>query len=121
MAGLRLGDRPPGNPATANPALLSHFSAMAALTLDSRVVAAPDQVSTDLAGQTAILGTVRRTYYTLDETGTCVWEALRAPHRVAELVTLLTARYEVAPDECARDLLRFLEELRAQGLIDEAP
>lgn len=92
---------------------------MAGITPYSVVVASPDQVSADLAGDAAILQLRNGVYYTLDPVGARVWSLLRNPHSVADLEDILLKEYEVEPEECRRDLLELLEELLAAGLILE--
>jgi hypothetical protein len=42
---------------------------------------------------------------------------LESPSTVAELVQRLVQEYEVAPEACAADVARFLEEMDQEGLI----
>lgn len=88
------------------------------LTLNSLVVATEHQVSTDLAGKKAILHLKNRTYYTLDDVGSPIWELLKEPRRVEDILQKLLQRYDVEPDQCQRDLLLFLQELADQSLLE---
>lgn len=83
----------------------------------SLVVATPDQVSTDLAGKTAVLGLKNRTYYTLDEVGSPIWDMVQTEQRVEDIHGALVRRFDVEPDQCERDLLAFLQQLADQDLI----
>ena len=88
------------------------------ITPHALVVASRDQIACNLDGGTAILHLGSGTYYELNETGTFVWESLRHPARVAELHAALLRRYDVTPDQCARDLWALLEAVAAEGLIE---
>ena len=88
------------------------------ITNHSLVVATGNQVSTELAGKTAILNLKNQTYYSLDEVGSQVWHLLRQPRRVAEVRDALVQEYDVEPDQCERDLLALLQQLAEQGLIE---
>ena len=88
------------------------------VSLHSRVVAARDQVSCDLAGEAAILCLTTGVYYGLDPVGAQIWALLRQPVRVDGIRDVLLAEYDVAPERCERDLLALLDRLAAEGLID---
>lgn len=88
------------------------------LSVESVVVAAKDQVSCDLEGETAILSLAKGTYYGLDSIGTQVWTLLQQPRCVAEIYDAILREYEVEPECCHDDLLALLERLRTEGLIE---
>jgi hypothetical protein len=88
------------------------------LSARSVVVAAPNQVSCDLQGETAILGLAKGTYYGFDLIGSHVWTMLQQPQSVEEIFEFLLQEYEVEPERCRQDLLSLLEQLRAEGLIE---
>jgi len=88
------------------------------------VVAAKDQVSSDLGGEVAILDLKVGIYYGLDEVGARVWELIQKPRVVSEVREILLEEYDVVPERCERDLFALLERLAEEGLIeikDEAP
>ncbi len=90
----------------------------ASLSAQSVVVAAQNQVSCDLQGETAILGLTKGTYYGLDVIGSQVWTMLQHPQSVEEIFEFLLQEYDVEPERCRRDLLSLLERLREEGLIE---
>ena len=57
-------------------------------------------------------------YFGLGDTGARIWELLARPHTVDELVTRLTAEYDVDDDTCRSHVTTFLETLGAAGLVD---
>jgi hypothetical protein len=85
------------------------------------LVAARDQVSTELEGEAVILGLADGVYYGLDGVGALVWERLREPHSVAELVGAVTAAFDVDAATAERDLRDLLGELAGRGLVEAAP
>jgi hypothetical protein len=87
------------------------------ITQDSVVVAINEQVSTDLAGKTAILNLKNGTYYSLDEVGSPIWELLKQERRVCDIRDAITQKYGIDPAQCERDLLAFLQQLLDQDLI----
>jgi len=88
------------------------------ITTASVVVAAKDQVSSDLAGETVILSLRTGMYYGLDRVGARIWALLGAPTRVLDIRKALVDRYEVEPDRCERDVVYFLEQLAVRELVD---
>jgi hypothetical protein len=89
-------------------------------TSGSHVVLSDAQVSTTLGAETVILGMDDGVYYGLDAVGARVWALLATPHRVSELVRVVTSEFDVSTEQCERDVLALLEELSARGLIREA-
>ncbi len=88
------------------------------LSLTSRVRAAPEQVSSDVAGETVILELGRGVYYGLEDVGARVWDLLREPRRVAEIRDVVVSEYEVDPERAGADLLRLLQEMESRGLVE---
>jgi ornithine carbamoyltransferase len=88
------------------------------IALHSKVVAATNQVSSDLGGETAILNLKNSVYYGLDAVGTRIWELMQEPRTVNEIRDALLEEYEVEPDRCERDLLDLLDQLAAENLIE---
>ena len=88
------------------------------VTSESSVVAVKEYVATDLAGKTAILGLKNRTYYTLDEVGSPIWELIQKEASVEDIHRAMMQRYEVDSQQCEKDLLGFLQILADQGLIE---
>ncbi len=89
-----------------------------AISDQSIVVAAKDQVSCDLAGEAAILNIKNGVYYGLDPVGARIWSLMQEPCAVAEIQSTITGEYDVEPERCARDLFDLLEKLLAEGLIE---
>jgi len=56
-------------------------------------------------------------YVSLNSSASDVWHALETPQSVRALVAALTARYDIAPEQCAQSVDRLLTELQAKGLI----
>jgi hypothetical protein len=85
---------------------------------DSTVVAAKDQVSSDLGGEVAILDLKAGVYYGLDAVGARIWSLIQEPRTVNEILNILLEEYEVEPERCERDLLVLLQRLAEEGLIE---
>lgn len=88
------------------------------LTTSSSIVAAKDQVSSDLGGEVAILDLESGTYYGLDAIGARIWNLIQEPRIVEEIRDVLVSEYEVDPDRCERDLFALFQKLADKGLIE---
>jgi hypothetical protein len=88
------------------------------LSASSNVVATKDQVSSDLAGEVAILHLQAGTYYGLDAVGARIWSLLQKPTTVGEIRDVIVHEYEVEPDRCENDLIALLQRLAHEGLIE---
>ena len=88
------------------------------ISRSSVVVATKDQVSSDLAGETVVLSMQSAMYYGLDEVGSRVWELVREPVRVSDVLDTIGQEYDVEPERAAADVLGFLRELAEKGLIE---
>jgi hypothetical protein len=88
------------------------------LSNTSIVVASPEQVSSDLAGEIVMLNLKNGTYYGLDEVGARVWNLVQAPTPVAAIRDTILDEYDVEPERCEHDLLALLQELEGAGLIE---
>lgn len=86
--------------------------------VDSTVVAAGDQVSTDLGGEVAILNLEAGEYFGLDEVGKRVWELVQEPRRVSGIRDALLEEYDVEPERCEWDVISLLQEMADEDLIE---
>jgi hypothetical protein len=92
--------------------------AMNSIMKDSIITVAKEQVSCDLAGETAILDLKSGQYYGLNPVGARIWELLQESRSVTDVLTSILDEYDVEAESCERDLLALLEELHGKGLLD---
>ncbi len=85
---------------------------------NSKVVAVPEQISSELAQEAVILNLKSGVYYGLSEVGASIWNLIQQPKTVNEIRDAIVTEYEVEPERCDRDLLALLQELEAEGLIE---
>ena len=82
------------------------------------VVASNDQVSSDLAGETVLLSMKTAHYYGLADVGARIWSLVREPTSVAAICDTIASEYDVSPERCQADVVRFLQELAQHGLVE---
>ena len=88
------------------------------LTLDSIVIASPDQVSSDLAGETVLLSMTSAKYYGFAGVGSRIWELIATATPVRSICDTIGAEFEVERAECEADVLGFLEQCVKSGLVE---
>ena len=77
----------------------------------------PSVVTTDLMDEAVLLDLDTRAYFSLNETGTRVWEALAAGRTDAEAAGALVDEWNVTPDEAAATVRTFVDDLVQNGLL----
>src|SRR5262245_31321457 len=88
------------------------------ITNNTIVVATKKQVHSELDGEAVILHLGSGTYYGLNSVGTFVWEMLRQPRKVAEILAGMLEKFEVDSDRCEADLMALLHRLSDERLIE---
>ncbi len=83
----------------------------------TRVVASPDQIFSDLGGEIVILNVASGVYHGLDEVGARIWHLLQQPQTVEDIRRTIEAEYEVDPELCRQDVSALLQQLLEAGLI----
>jgi hypothetical protein len=91
---------------------------MAAISLDSVVVASRDQVSCSLEDEVAIVHLKAGVYYGLDPVGARIWELIATPRSVRAVRDALLAEYQVDAERCGDDLITLLRTMADAGLVD---
>lgn len=82
------------------------------------IVASRDQVSCDLGEEAAILGMKNSAYYGLNPVGARVWWMLQRPRSIGEICEAIVSEYDVSADRCEEDLVKLLQQLLQEGLVE---
>jgi hypothetical protein len=88
------------------------------LSHESIVVVSRDQMASDIAGETVILGLTAARYYGLDAVGARVWQLIQTPMAVSDLTRAIVSEYEVDPERCEHDLLKLLRQMAEARLVE---
>ena len=81
-----------------------------------------DVVATSLGDdETVLLNVETRHYYSLNETGTRIWQLLAEGESLDEIAASLTNEYDVSAEDARRHVEAHVAELLAEGLIEEMP
>lgn len=72
---------------------------------------------TEMDGETVVLNVDANDYFGLGGVGTRIWELLARPVTAGQICAGLAAEYDVDADACLDDVLGFLAQLLASGMI----
>jgi hypothetical protein len=91
------------------------------VTLDQSLRPHPEVVDTELeAGETVLLHLVHATYYSLNSTGTCIWQGLKQGLPLRDVSQRLQERFAVTADHADRSVMLFVHELVQHQLVEGA-
>ena len=80
-----------------------------------------DLLLEEIEGECLVLDLEQNVYFTLNALGRFVWRALEKGALIDQIITDLVSRYPtIEPDELARDVHRFLQQMNDHGLITHA-
>jgi hypothetical protein len=82
----------------------------------------PDVVDAELDGQdTVLLHLEKKLYYSLNSTGTRIWQGLKQGLVLQEISRRLQQEFDVEPEHAERSVLALVEELCRQELAEPLP
>lgn len=85
---------------------------------DVTIVVVSHQVSCDLSGESIVLELDSGVYYGLNDVAARVWALAQSPVTLHAVVRTLLDEYDVDRDQCERDVLGLVHDLRERGLLD---
>ena len=88
------------------------------------VVRAEEPVFTELDGETVLLNVATSAYHGLDEIGTRIWALIEKPLLISEMCGILQEEFDVEPEQCEKDVLVLLQQLKEADLlriVEDAP
>lgn len=91
---------------------------MSTLSPETTVAASGDQVSSKVSDEEVILNLENGTYYGLNPVGARIWGLIQKPISVANVVEKLLEDYEVSQEQCLRDVIDLLSEMREEDLVE---
>ena len=74
-------------------------------------------VSSDLDGETVLLSIESGKYYNMDPIGSRIWELIKDPMSVSQLIDILLDEFNVDRKQCEQEVLTFLNRLTGDNLI----
>jgi Coenzyme PQQ synthesis protein D (PqqD) len=83
----------------------------------SIVVAASEQISSDLGGEAVVLNLKSGVYHGLNDVGARIWTLIQQPKVVKDIKLAILEEYDVELERCENDLVLLLNDLSEAGLI----
>ena len=75
-------------------------------------------VATEFDGGEGVLVDLNsKHYYQLNETAMFVWRCLEDGHQLPEIISQMTAAYDVTPEQAAESVEKVLSDLQARNLV----
>ncbi|WP_088079128.1 lasso peptide biosynthesis PqqD family chaperone [Bacillus mycoides] len=87
------------------------------ISLECQIVQSEENIVSDMDGEKVMLNVQKGKYYNMGETGGEIWELIKTPIMVTELVSTLLSKYNIERGDCEEQVLSFLECLFQEGLI----
>ncbi len=85
--------------------------------LDTLLIRSDAVVSAPMGEDVAMMDMDSGKYFVLADVAASIWERLSEPVRPAVLCEALTEVYDVPMEQCRADVLAFLENAHAKGLV----
>lgn len=74
-------------------------------------------IVSDMGGEKVMLSVRQGKYYNLGDIGGEIWEKIKEPMLVEELILILMDKYDVQNNDCEQQVMSFLDHLRDEQLI----
>lgn len=81
------------------------------------ITVAKHQRSSKLGNEVLILNLKSEEYFGLEWVGAAIWQLISQPRTIQEIRAIILSQYQVEPQQFERDLITFIHQLRANGLI----
>jgi hypothetical protein len=85
--------------------------------MTGRVTVPEHVIVRQLGDESVMLDMARGCYFGLDPVGARIWQLLSQTSSFGEIVERLADEYDVTPEQAESDLVRFVDELTANGLL----
>lgn len=87
-------------------------------TLSQKIKPHPEVVDTELDdSETVLLHLESKTYFSLNSTGSYIWKQLKNEPRLEQISERLQQEFKLDPQRAAASLLKLIEELARQQLV----
>jgi hypothetical protein len=87
------------------------------ISLDQVVCKDEKTASRILDGEAIVLTPMDSKIHSFNETGSRIWELMAGEPTVGEIVTQIHQEFEVSAEQAQADVVAFIEELAARGMV----
>lgn len=88
------------------------------LTLDTNINPSPNVLTQDLDDELVFLDIKNEQYFGLEGMGSDIWQALTEKNSLHEAIDSLIADYDVTREQLEQDILKLVEELIDNELVE---
>lgn len=78
----------------------------------------PDVIERMIDGEAVLLDTNTGVYYSLEDTGSRIWEMLDGTMTISDIVSRIVEEYEVSEDRAIEDAGKLFADLEREGLVE---
>jgi hypothetical protein len=90
----------------------------AKIALEHLIVQSQGNIVSDMDGEKVMMNVQKGKYYNLGVVGGGIWEKIKSPTSVKDLITSLLKEYDIEYSECQNHVMDFLEMLYKEELIE---
>ena len=87
------------------------------INLDSVVSYREALDTTDIDGDKVMMDLEKGQYFALNSVGSRIWEEIKSPVKVSDVVNTLLSEYDVDREPCEKSVIEFIEGLNSAGLL----
>jgi len=90
------------------------------IELSTRIVRSDGPVSAPVDDELVMADVDAGKYYAFNNVSAAIWNGIEKEITVQDLCLKLQAEYDVSPERCETEVLQFINELHAKGLVNIA-
>jgi len=94
------------------------MSKVVELTMQQTVKQMEGNIVSDMNGEKVMLSVKNGKYYNLGALGGEIWDQIKEPVRIDDLITVLLEKYDVEQAQCKEQTITFLRQLIEEGLVE---
>ncbi|CAM4097742.1 metallophosphoesterase [Bacillus manliponensis] len=87
------------------------------VSLSSIVAQCEGNIVSDMDGETVMMSVENGKYYNLGKIGGAIWNIMKEPVSIEQVVTILMSEYDVEREDCEEQVRSFLIQLYEEDLI----
>lgn len=87
------------------------------ITMDSMIAGETNIVFNEMDGETIMMSIENGEYYGLNSVASRIWQLLESPRAVSEICDAVLPDYDVTREQCAQDVLFFLNRMAEKGVV----
>ena len=88
------------------------------IAANTAYLACKETICAELGGEISILNLKTGVYFTLNPVAATVWRQISTPTTLPQLQELVVSKFEVTTEQCQNDLVKLLERLLAEQLVE---